>query len=313
MNTNITNITLGEVRFFGITQNHEDSQQVIALGYKMHKVVGVMFHPNSEFGSLFLSQYEKAPDNVLVAEYIKGTSTHPAERKDASKVTGQYLDELVYNVQEFGLAVSDTLSLRGIVEKGAVTMVNAHQVIFQPNPVFRCMSCGPLGLCDCATDARHLCEKQVDQEDQIVLTYEGGQQMTTADCPDCTFPMYRTGGTEKMVKVGNGRSTYKTNKAPPASTFCLQCFDVVKMIDPVFVVNGKSIHYVGACKAGHRVGTPPSHTRRVILTDDALAMGRRRLQNATRRQRDQLRKIEQREFERKVEKLAARFSVGALR
>ena len=84
-----------------------------------------MFHPNSEFGSLFLSQYEKAPDKALVAEYIKGTSTDAAERKAAEKVTGQRLDELVYNVQEFGLAVSDTLSLRGVVDKGAVTQVNS--------------------------------------------------------------------------------------------------------------------------------------------------------------------------------------------
>ena len=312
--TTPTNAILGEVRFFGITKTGEDSQQIIAVGYSHNKVVGVMFHPDSEFGSLFLSQQEAAPDRVLVAEYIKGTSTDAAERKQAQQFTGQRLDKLVYNVQEFGLSVSDTLSLRGVVAKGAVTVVNAPQLHFLPNTVFRCMSCVPLDLCNCASDARHLCVRHVDQENQVVLTYEGGQQITTADCPDCTLPMYRTGGTEKVVKVGSGRSTYKTNvTAPPASTFCLQCFDVVKMIDPVLVVNGKSIHYVGACKAGHRVGTPPSHTRRVILTDDALATGRRRLQNAARRQRDQIRKIEQREFEHKVEKLAARFSVGALR
>ena len=89
------------------------------------------------------------------------------------------------------------------------------------------MNCQPLDMCDCNKSGSHLCKRSVDAE-QMSVVKVAGRTMTTAECPVCTLPMWRTGGAVKTVQDFKSAADYRTDFGPLAffqstpsfNTFC---------------------------------------------------------------------------------------------
>ena len=251
--------TLSGVRLFLATpQKVGRTEMNLFLGIDANDdVVGILANIESDLGKMLMRQFASSVDDTVILSEVKGLLYD--DMTAVGELAGQRVNSALYRVESYCIS-GESEEWLGTVSKGRLRSKHTPVTRYETVTELRCMSCQPLDLCDCDTDDRHLCVRSVSPEQMSVLKV-GGRTMTTADCPVCTFPMWRVGGAIKTVRVTKSAADYRTSYGPPAQTYCLSCRSQVAVEAPRMVEGASMPHFVANCpNCGGNIGTPPSHS-----------------------------------------------------